>query len=55
MTDCKFVYSKITQGKLHEYCQNQTMLETNKPNDGKLLVCIGPTKCGNAIKKDCKT
>jgi hypothetical protein len=55
MTDCKFVDSKITQGILHEYCQNQTMLEINKPKDGKPLICVGPTKCGNAIKNDCKT
>ena len=55
MKDCKFVDSKITQGILHEYCQNQTMLEKNKPKDGKPLVCMGPEKCGNAIKRECKT
>jgi hypothetical protein len=54
MTDCKFVISKITQGILHEYCKNQTMLKINKPKDDKPLICVGPTRCGNAIKKEHK-
>jgi hypothetical protein len=55
MMDCKFVKSEITQGILHEYCQNQAMLEKNKPNyDGKPLICIGAVRCGNATKKEHK-
>jgi hypothetical protein len=44
---CKFLVTETIQGIVHGFCQNQVMLENNKPESDGRLVCMG-NNCGNA-------